>query len=552
MSGSITNVAEALIEQAQTQPKHAALRYPARIRQGIVDYRSLSYRELDRLSNRWARGLREIGIDRGMRTALMVPPGPRFFALFFALFKTGAVPVVIDPGIGAGSLRTCLDEAAPEAFIGVTRAQAARVALRWARASVRHTVTLGPRLGWSGHTERSVLRRGGSGIESELTATRPEDMAAILFTSGSTGIPKGVVYRHRHFCAQVDILRETFAIAPGEVSLPTFPPFALFDPALGMTSVIPAMNPTRPAQADPDLLLQAITQYSVTTIFGSPALLRVLANAVTERNLKLPTVQRIISAGAAVPTQVIRELEPALSEQARIHTPYGATECLPVSSISNREITVEVEALTRQGAGICVGRPIAGNRVRIIPILDGPIEHIDDLAPLEAGETGEVIVNGPTTTDRYWQRPTHTRLAKIRDGNGSTWHRMGDVGYLDAQGALWFCGRVSQRVRLEEQTLHTDQLEAIFNTHPEVHRSALVRVTLQGKAVAVLCVELLTRQSRAGRRKVEEALRQMARNNPRTASIDHFLFHPAFPVDIRHNAKIGRETLSRWASRKLK
>ena len=271
------NVAAALAEQARAQPEAVAIHYPGGVRRGKVQYRSASYARLDELSNRFARGLASYGIHQGARVALMVPPGLEFFALFFALFKAGIVPVLIDPGIGMKPLKQCLNEAEPEAFIGITRAQLARVLLRWSPRSIRRSVTLGPRLAWGGITLRGLARRGGKTGAQVLANTHGDDTAAILFTSGSTGIPKGVVYRHRHFVAQVDMLRDAFNIRPGEVDLATFPPFALFDPALGMTTVVPHMDPTRPAKANPNYLVQAIEQFGITNLFGSPALLELVS-----------------------------------------------------------------------------------------------------------------------------------------------------------------------------------------------------------------------------------------------------------------------------------
>lgn len=545
------NVAGALTWQAGRQPQAPAIHYPAGKRGGHIDYRCCSYAELEELSNRWARGLQSVGIGRGVRTALMVPPGLDFFALFFALFKAGAVPVLIDPGIGLKHLKTCLAEAAPAAFIGVPRAQLARVLLRWAPGTIENTVTVGARYGWPGLSSREVLRRGDRATGAVLEATGPEEMAAILFTSGSTGAPKGVVYRHRHFTAQVDMLRTAFDIRPGEISLPTFPPFALFDPALGMASVIPLMDPTRPARANPALLVQAIERFGVTNIFGSPALLRVLGQHTARQNIELPSVKRVISAGAAVPLEVIRTLEPALPDAAAIFTPYGATECLPVSNFSNRDMTADIEEATRQGAGICVGRPVPPNQVGIIPISDQPEPNLDQGRFLPAGSRGEIVVHGPTATDRYWRRDEQTRLAKMTDPEGHTWHRMGDIGYLDETGRVWYCGRKSQRVTVGGETLFADALEAIFNTHPAVRRSALVGVPGPDSERAVLCVELPARAGKRERARIRAELLDLARNHPAARHIGTVLFHPSFPVDIRHNAKIGREQLAAWASRRL-
>src|SRR6056297_584631 len=295
------NVAAALVEQACQQPQSPAIHYPLGVRKGTVDYRSATYAELDALSDCYARGLLQYGIERGARVALMVPSGLDFFALFFALFKAGIVPVLIDPGIGLKPLKTCLAEAEPEAFIGITRAQLARVILRWSPQSIRRSITLGPRLGGGGLSLSGLARRGGVGGPPVLVDTQAEEIAAILFTSGSTGIPKGVVYRHRHFTAQVDMLREAYGIQPGEVDLPTFPPFALFDPALGMTTVIPPMDFTRPAQVDPAMLVSLIDHYAVTNLFGSPALMNTLTRHLDAGQIKLHGLRRVLSAGAAVP-----------------------------------------------------------------------------------------------------------------------------------------------------------------------------------------------------------------------------------------------------------
>ncbi|NIM70991.1 MAG: AMP-binding protein [Xanthomonadales bacterium] len=545
------NVAGALAAQAAAQPERAALHYPVGMHGGAPDYRSCSYRELDALSDQYARGLLAYGIERGTRVALMVPPGLEFFALFFALFKAGAVPVLIDPGIGLANLRQCLAEAAPEAFIGVPRAQMARVALRWAPHSISRLVTVG-RLRFGAGIDTASLRALGTRESgSVLAATRPGELAAILFTSGSTGVPKGVVYRHRHFTAQVAMLREAFDIRPGEIDLPTFPPFALFDPALGMTTVVPAMDPRRPARANPARLIRAIERFQVTNIFGSPALVRVLADHTHRHGLRLPSVRRVISAGAAVPIDVIRRLQVALPAGALVHTPYGATECLPVASASSVELDAAIERRTQTGAGICVGRPVAPNRVGILPISEHAVPLLDESELLPANAAGEVIVHGPTTTDAYWQREAQTREAKTCDHQGRVWHRMGDIGYFDDAGRLWYCGRKSQRVELDGTTLFPDQVEAVFNTHPDIRRTALVGVGSGAERRAVLCAETEGRVGRGRRQEIRAELLRMAADDPRLADIRTVLFHRRFPVDIRHNAKIGRERLAAWAAGRM-
>jgi len=546
---STCNIAAALISQAETQGENTAIHYPLGKRDSEVQYASISYTGLNDLSDDYAHGLIEYGIGRGVRTALMLTPGLDFFAMFFALFKAGAIPVLVDPGIGIKPLKTCLAEAQPEAFIGVTKAHIARKVLGWVPDA--KLVTSGRKLGWGGLNTKQLRELGQNSSGSVLADTMPDEMAALLFTSGSTGIPKGVVYRHCHFASQVELLRSAFDIRPGEVDLPTFPPFALFDPAMGMTTVVPYMDPTRPAKADPALLVQTIERFKVTNIFGSPALLNVLGRYTESKNIQLTTVNRVISAGAAMPIATVRRLQKALPENAEIYTPYGATECLPVASVSGTELNLDVEQRTASGQGTCIGKPVAPNKVRIIPVTDNSIASFSETMELPIGISGEIVVLGPTSTDSYWQREEQTRLAKIKDRDGNIWHRMGDVGYFDPEGLLWYCGRKSQRVVNQNNNMYADQIEAIFNVHPEVARTALVGIGLAGHQTPVLCVEPLDKPNRKRRERIRFDLLQLGSNHAATKSIKQILFHKSFPVDIRHNAKIGREKLSLWATKKL-
>lgn len=545
---SAINIAARLPELARERPDQIAIRCPGKPGPGgMARYDvTLDYRSLNARSDAMAAGLAAHGIGRGVRAVVMVRPSPEFFLLMFALFKNGAVPVLVDPGIDKRALKQCLDEAQPEAFIGIGLAHVARLALRWCR-SARLLVTVGRRWGWGGTTLARLEAQGATAAPA-LAPTDGEDVAAILFTSGSTGVPKGVVYRHRHFVGQVELLRAAFGMEPGGVDLPTFPPFALFDPALGLTSVIPDMDPTRPAQADPRKLHDAINRFGVTQLFGSPALMRVLA----DHGQPLPGVRRVTSAGAPVPPDVVARIRRLLPDDAQFWTPYGATECLPVAVIEGRELENTRQA-TEAGAGTCVGRVVAPNEVRIIAIDDAPLPAWSQARVLGTGEVGEITVAGPTATDSYFNRPQATAAAKITEtlAEGSTRvvHRMGDVGYFDAQGRLWFCGRKTQRVETAQGPLYTEQVEPVFNALDGIARTALVGVGAPGRQVPVLCYELLpgTVDSPA----LVERLRREAAAHAHTARIERFLPHPGFPVDIRHNAKIGREKLAVWATTQL-
>jgi len=545
------NVAAALSQQAEHQPNAIAIHYPAGGSFKRVKYANCSYLELNQLSDCYARGLLKYGIEAGTRTALMLTPGLDFFAMFFAMFKAGIVPVLIDPGMGMKPLKQCLAEASPKAFIGVTKAQFARKVLGWAKESCEQVITAGPKFGLGGINLKGLRKLGSRSSEEMLHVPDPQDIAAILFTSGSTGLPKGVIYRHRHFSAQVEMLKNAFGIQAGEVSLPTFPPFALFDPALGMTTVVPQMDPTRPAKANPELLVQAINDFKVTNIFGSPALLDTLSRYVVEHGKRLESVTRVISAGAAVPIRTIRRMEKALYQDAEIYTPYGATECLPVSSISARQMTSKIQDMAESGEGVCVGRPVEPNHVRIIKISDMAFNDFSETTEMPPGMPGEIVVSGPTCTDSYWKRDADTSMAKISDVGGTIWHRMGDAGIMDGEGRLWYCGRVSQRIETGQEVLFADQCEAVFNQHPDLVRSAVVGIGARGTQIPVLCIEVKGKLSAVDTERVHFDLLQLAQAFALTRSIQTVLFHPSFPVDTRHNSKINREELAQWATKKM-
>jgi acyl-CoA synthetase (AMP-forming)/AMP-acid ligase II len=543
-SSEIVNISRPLSEMAKIQPNTAAIIFPQ-------EKRTMTFRELDQESDRLADGLCRIGIMRGMRVALLVPPSPELFALTFALFKTGAVPVFIDPGIGVGNMKSCLAEAEPEAFIGIPKAHLARRLLGWGRKNIRITVVVGGGSFWGG-IPLNKLRNHGLAVSFTAAETRGDDVAAILFTSGSTGPPKGAIYTHGTFTAQVDTLKEIYDIRPGEIDLPTFPLFALFAPALGMTAVIPEMDFTRPGNVEPESIFGPAAEFSATTMFGSPALLNRIGRYGETNNCKFSTIKRVISAGAPVPASVLKRFAAILPEDAEIFTPYGATEALPVCSISSREILAETGAMTGEGYGVCIGQPVSSITLAIIPVIDTQIEEWNEKMILPFWEVGEIAVRGPQVSSSYLNRPEANRMAKITDPDGGVWHRMGDVGYRDNSGRIWFCGRKAHRVVTSRETLFTIPVEGIFNTHPSVLRTALVGVGMLGSQRPVLCVELETKSDKAAQEQIRNDLLKLGNRFPHTKNIREILFHPAFPVDIRHNAKIFREKLAVWAADKLK
>ncbi|WP_374772204.1 AMP-binding protein [Streptomyces sp. NBC_01310] len=558
---------------------------------GSGSYGTITYGELQQTVEELARGFRRAGITRGTRTVLMAPPGPELFALCFALFRVGAVPVVVDPGMGVRRMLHCYRAVRAEAFIGPPLAQLVRVLGRRTFAGVRVPVTLGRRRLGRGHTLSALRTTPATGSRADAAAPAGgDDLLMVGFTTGSTGPAKGVEYTHRMALSIARQIEAVHGRTRDDVSLVTLPFYGVLDLVYGSTLVLAPLAPARVARADPALLVDALERFRVTTMFASPALLRNLADHLTgaaRGRHPLPDLRCVVSGGAPVPDAVVAALRRVLDEKARIHVTYGATEVLPITSIEAAEILGDdadadadadadfdadadadadtgresggTAARAAAGEGTCVGRPVPGTRVVIAPVTDGPLARLDSTTSLPTGRVGEILVHGDSVSRRYHRAPQSDAAHKVteeRPGGEAprTWHRTGDLGHLDAEGRLWFCGRAAQRVRTGYRDLHTVRCEGVFNAHPLVRRTALVGIGPAGAQRPVVCVETETATGADGAALDESTwtelvaeLRTMAGAHAATAGLQEFLRHPAFPVDIRHNAKIGREELARWA-----
>jgi olefin beta-lactone synthetase len=560
---TIVNVGQLLSRSAAANPDQIAVAAASKQRTGGKDrqYDTISFAELESQTSQIAAGLVAAGARPGMRLALLVPPGIEFIKLVFAMFKSGVVTVLIDPGMGRKNMIQCLSEVNPEGFVAVPFAQAARCVLRAKFATAKFNITVGRRWFWGGKTLRQIEALGKNARQEHgefRIENSPDDPAAVIFTTGSTGPPKGVLYHHRNFVKQVAELRDYYNIAPGGIDISGFPLFALFNSGMGVTTVVPNMDFTKPADVDPEEILTAIRDFKANQSFGSPALWTTVGRYCEKRQIRLPTMQRILTAGAPVPPHVLQRLQSIISDDGEIHTPYGATEALPIASISSRTVLEETATMTQMGCGTCVGHRFPGIESRIIEITDSPVENIDEAVELPSGEIGELIVRGEVVTPEYITRGNANALHKIAD-HDTVWHRMGDVGYLDKKERFWFCGRKGHRVITSAGILFTVPCEAIFNCHSSVYRSALVGIPstdanspgdLQTPVIVIEFWPESKPSSKDQENKIRSELKDLAMANPLTESIQIFLYIDKMPVDIRHNSKIFREKLAVWAASK--
>jgi acyl-CoA synthetase (AMP-forming)/AMP-acid ligase II len=511
--------------------------------------RSLTFEQLREELDRTAAALLLAGLKPGDRAALFVATGIEFVVLVNACFQAGVVPVLIDPGMGAKNVLSCVREQRPVGLVGVLKAQVLCAVFRGAFASVRTQVLVGGgRFPGAQRLER--LKRSVKD-PAPVHEPLPGEVAAVLYTSGSTGAPKGVLYTHGMLAGQALAIRDMFGIRPGEVDVACFLPFGLFSVAMGMTAVFPDMDFRFPAKAKPENVFAALQ--GATSAFASPALWEPFSRHLAAQQLSLTGVKRILTAGAPVRPQLHERLLAHLPD-GDVFTPYGATEALPVAFMNGRAVLAETALLTRAGKGTCVGALAPGASVKIIAISDEAVPTLGSARELPAGEIGEIIVRGPCVTraydDAHSERARDANAkAKIADPGAAEgfWHRMGDCGYLDAQGRLWFCGRKAHRVETPHGTLHSIPVEAVAE-EGGLGRAAFVGLGPRGRQVGVVIFEVDgVKPHLASDWEAATVASLRARvGNGVDAALLHF---GPLPVDRRHNAKLEREALALWAAR---
>ena len=548
MKSKNNNVARHLVEMAGRFPNHIAIAVPREYgADGKRRYETITFREFDIYTDKIAQALIDDGVRPGMRLALMTRHGIDFIAMVYAIFKTGAAIVMVDPGMGMRRMLNCLAEAEPDGFVALPAVHAARCFLRHKFPNAKHNLTIGRRWFWGGLSLEKI--KGQSHRGTVLSEVDPDTPTAVIFTSGSTGIPKGVLYTHRIVDTQVCEIASRLGIEPGIADVAGFPFFGLFDPAMGVTMIIPDMNPTRPADVKPENILEAVADWNALQSFGSPALWHRVADHCIERGIVIESLKRVALAGAPISVHLLAKLKKCLMPDAKIYTPYGATESLPVAVIEANEVLDETAALTNLGQGICVGNRFSQIEWRVIKITDEQIERFEDTEEMPVGEIGELVVTGPQVTQRYVTRVEANALSKMTDSQDRIWHRIGDVGRLDERDRFWFCGRKTHRLETIEGPMYTIPCEAIFNMHPDVYRSALVGAGEFGKQTPIMYVEPKPGcfpESDAAKSQMTQELLALAKANPLTERIKTVRFLKAFPVDVRHNAKINRELMTEW------
>ena len=546
------SIADLIDESVKRAPYKKALFYPsAPDKNGKTSYSHLTYADLRTRAEKVADGLKSRGVKRGTKVLLFLRPSLEFPVISYALFKIGATAILIDPGMGRKNLFECIKEVKPEVLIAVPDVYIGRRVFPKTFASVKTFIIID-----QGGAFKSVIAKLTNSdalnfVEIEETG-KPvafteklgaNDLAAIVFTSGGTGKPKGVEYTHKIYEHQVELLKKTYKLTEDDVDLPAFPLFALFTLAMGMSVVIPDMDPTKPSQACPQTLVEHITNHGVSFAGGSPAIWERVSGYLSANKLTLSSMRSLMMFGAPVATRIHKEFKDCLPN-GTTYTPYGSTECLPVSTISGRELLAgALPALTLDGKGTCVGKAADGTEIKIVAPTETAIGFLDEARELPVGQIGEIIVKGPQTTRSYHNLEGKTLLAKIYDKDGF-WHRMGDMGYLDEEGRLWFCGRQAHSMVFQGERLYSVMTEAHYNNHPNVRRSALVNLGSEKRPKPAIVIEPKNIQTMNIQRKEME---DISKKIKLSEAIEDYFIDESFPVDVRHNIKIDRKLLGEKA-----
>jgi acyl-CoA synthetase (AMP-forming)/AMP-acid ligase II len=503
---------------------------------GHVAHRLVSYQELLETSVRLASSLARRGVAPGDRVLIMVPMSIALYQSMLATLKLGGVCLFVDPADGLRHLDRVAAMMRPKAYIAAPRAHALRLLCPslW-RIPVQ--VSTAPTLP---HAESLEALVGGGDPTLPTAAVAADDAAVISFTSGSTGRPKGVRRTHTDLRTQFRILCEHEGKKMLGVNFCAFPMIPIDDCAFGRTSLLAKVEPGRMGEADPALLVDQMRAYPPALVSCPPLLLTRIVEHCLREGVKLDSVRYVYTGGGDIPIGTVRRLSQAMPA-ARLHMIYGSTEAEPVAMISDKEVLAETAALAARGEGRCVGRAGGEIRVAVVRPTEGPLTSLEP-----ASGFGEIVVAGPHVNASYYENEEETRLHKFHDPvTGIRWHRMGDLGYLDAQGRLFVVGRLATRVETPVGTLHPGLVEPVFEQIDGVARAALagIPIVVKGEPQTSAALFIETAAGGADPSAVLEAATRLVKE--RHLPIRTVEIVPAIPLDRRIAAKVLYDELKR-------
>ncbi|MEE2959810.1 MAG: AMP-binding protein [Myxococcota bacterium] len=529
---------------AEAHPEAVALNYP-RGKRG-EGWNTLTYTELEHRIEAFSQGYRRLGFESGDRVLLMFAPSLQFYPAIFGLLRAGLVPVFIDPAMGIGKVLACVESIKPRALIAPAALHTVSLFLRSTFKSVDIRIVAG-RWSWLFGPTLTQLERATRGTQLPECNLGLHDDASIVFTSGSTGPPKAVVMSRYCMAERIRALEAMLKLAPETQVVETLLVYTILWLSMGLTVSVPEIDVKSPSKADPEAVVDAILKFKPNFASASLIVWQKLVRYAETHKTHFPSLKTLLTSSAPIPVSLHKRLRAFVNEEVELYTPYGATEALPVTNIGTQEILGGTAEATMRGEGICLGHAAPGMEIRIIALQSQELPTWDKVQLLEAGEIGEVVVCGGGVSTEYRNAPGANEKSKIHEGE-LLWHRMGDLGYLDSDNRLWFCGRTMHRLDTENGLVPAVPVEQIFLQHPAVFRAALVGVGRAGKERGVLCVELEGGQSWS--EEVALDIICLSQGTRWEGVVEEAVHYPNLPTDPRHNSKIIREEVKEWVSRR--
>lgn len=488
----INNIVEILFENAQKFPEKLAI---------VHKKEKITYGELAQDVKNYAQYFLSKGIKKGDNVLIFVPMSIELYKILSAIFYLGATAVFVDAWADKNRLNQALTIVPCKAFIGCPKAFILKLMSKKIREVGINIV--------SGNIKKPQKAQ-------DVEIATPDTTALITFTTGSTGLPKAAKRTHEFLLEQHYILKKHLLPNENDVDLASLPIFVLHNLACGTTSVIPDFNPQKPADINPQKILNDIKQNNIITSVGSPRFYEKLAEFGEIKGLN-----KIFTGGAPVFPKLAKLLQEKFVN-TNVEIVYGSTEAEPIASISTKEL-LNFNGNVKDG--LLVGKPIDDINVKIIKPTDEPIEDFESTW-LNTGEIGEICVEGKHVLKEYFNSSEAQKFAKIQY-NGQVWHRTGDAGYIDNNGNLFLMGRVKNRFEHNGKEVYVFPIENALLEIEGIEIGTIMKIENE----IIIIVE-----TRFTHSKLEQELKS------RGFEFDKLVI-TRIPRDPRHNSKIDYDKL---------
>ena len=535
------NVAFFLEEHAQKQPHKIAFYF---LPSGVsvdknVQHNSITYRDFNDKVSIFAGSLLRTGIKKGDRVIIFVSISPELYISIAGLQRIGAIPVLIDSLARKEQLGEIIQNSQPKGII----------------ASIEFLKAFGINLDFFGiqtristnthSAEKSIISFNKllKGKAQKIVPVEQNDTALITYTTGSSGTPKGANRTHRFLAAQHYALKRLFPYGSDDIDLPVFPVFTLNNIASGISTVIPAIDISKPNQKDSQTLVYQIKKCGVNSMTLAPSSFRNLAAYCITKNILLNKISRVLTGGAPISeTDILRFMEIAPNSKNWIL--YGSTEVEPISYIESQEmISINIPKWANiTKIGVNVGKIDKELNHKFINIEAGNFDENVKVKKIEVkeGEVGELIVAGENVCQEYYKNEDAFSRTKIKDEDGTVWHRTGDLARIDKNGFLWIVGRKHNVIKQGNEYFFPVRPEIILKDLPYIINAAYLDIEHNDKN-SIIVVVTLERKDGAIEKLCRKKITKVFKKEK--LPLDEIVFMEEIPMDVRHHSKVDYNKL---------